>query len=70
MARYLMILITAVSICISLLIIDSKECKADQTIKLGVAGAYSGEVGKVGIPMLRAAEMVVKRKRRCSWKAN
>lgn len=60
MARYLMILITAVSICISLLIIDSKECKADQTIKLGVAGAYSGEVGKVGIPMLRAAEMVVK----------
>jgi branched-chain amino acid transport system substrate-binding protein len=39
---------------------DSNECKAGETIKLGAVGAYSGEAGKFGIPMRRAAEMVVK----------
>lgn len=60
MGRRLLVFITTISIFISLLLIDLEECKADQTIKLGVAGAHSGEFAKVGIPMLRAAEMVVK----------
>lgn len=53
-------LIFTICIFISLGIIDSRLCFANDTIKLGVAGAHSGEVGKYGIPLLRAAEMVVK----------
>jgi len=60
MVRHLTVLIATVSICISLQIMDSKECMASEIIKLGSVGAHSGEVGKVGIPMLRASEMVVK----------
>ena len=60
MVRRLIVLITSVIFCISLLSMNSKECKASETIKFGVAGAHSGEFAKVGIPMLRAAEMVVK----------
>lgn len=62
MVRLLIVIITIVSIGLALILINSNECIADDTIKLGVAGAHSGELGKYGIPILRAAEMVVKEK--------
>lgn len=35
--------------------------KSTQTIKLGVAGAHSGDLASYGIPSVRAAELVVKK---------
>ncbi|MGD9079035.1 MAG: branched-chain amino acid ABC transporter substrate-binding protein [Desulfobacterales bacterium] len=60
MVKRLILLITTISVCIFLLLTVLTESKANETIKLGVAGAHSGEFAKYGIPMLRAAEMVVK----------
>ena len=51
--------VTAVFIIFSVSMITGAACAAD-TIKLGVAGAHSGDLASYGIPSVKAAELVVK----------
>ena len=60
MAKIFTVIIAIISFGFAPILINPKECFADDTIKLGAAGAISGEIGKYGIPIFRAAEMVVK----------
>ena len=42
------------------MVLASGVCLAAESIKLGVAGAHSGDLASYGIPSIRAAELVVK----------
>lgn len=57
MKKYLLSLL----LLASTLLIFSCGDKSDDTIKVGVAGAHSGDLASYGIPSVRAAQLVVKK---------
>lgn len=58
--RYINILLFAIIVVISLTFTMPATSPAADTIKLGVAGAHSGDLASYGIPTVRAAELVVR----------
>jgi branched-chain amino acid transport system substrate-binding protein len=50
----------ALILALSLTALPSGELPAADTIKLGVAGAHSGDLASYGLPTVKAAELVVK----------
>lgn len=55
-----MLLVTAVAILITVALSCTSSKKDDETIKIGVAGAHSGDLASYGLPSVKAAELVVK----------
>ena len=45
-----------------ILLTTADNSPAAETIKLGVAGAHSGDLASYGLPSVKAAELVVKQK--------
>ena len=50
----------AMALVVCLALAAPSMAKAEETIKLGVAGPHSGDLASYGIPTVRAAELVVK----------
>ena len=54
------VLVAAIALVFAVSMVPGAGLAADDTIKLGVAGAHSGDLASYGIPSVKAAELVVK----------
>jgi hypothetical protein len=69
MQRQQQVILMMVMVLLAGTLFCSPTAGAADTIKMGVAGAHSGDLASYGIPTVKAAELVVKKFNRQGWRA-